>query len=103
MPARLGDRPTVNSFLVVSYDISNDKRRTKVMKTLEDFGHRVQYSVFECNLTSAQIETLKRRLRPLVRDQSDSIRFYFLSVDDVARTLIIGSGGISQDRVFYMQ
>lgn len=89
--------------MVISYDISDDKRRTKVMKAMEDFGKRVQYSVFECNLTSGQLETLQKRLRPLVKDKTDSIRFYFLGVDDVARTQIMGAGGITQDRVFYMQ
>src|SRR5262245_31991344 len=34
-------------FYLIAYDIPNDQRRTKVAKTLEDFGDRVQYSVFE--------------------------------------------------------
>lgn len=33
--------------IIVSYDISNDKRRTKFSKYLMKFGHRIQYSVFE--------------------------------------------------------
>ena len=37
-------------FVIVSYDIPNDKRRTQVMKTLKDYGAHVQYSVFECEL-----------------------------------------------------
>ena len=34
-------------FYLVTYDITDDQRRTKVAKILEDFGDRVQYSVFE--------------------------------------------------------
>ena len=34
-------------FVVVSYDIKNDKRRRKVMKLLEGYGERVQYREFE--------------------------------------------------------
>ncbi|MEW6376162.1 MAG: CRISPR-associated endonuclease Cas2, partial [Thermodesulfobacteriota bacterium] len=37
-------------FYVVSYDIPDDQRRIKIAKILEDFGDRVQYSVFECLL-----------------------------------------------------
>ena len=37
---------------VVAYDIRQDRRRNKVMNTLKDFGLRVQYSVFECELTA---------------------------------------------------
>ena len=44
MTTRLIDKPTHKSFLLVSYDISSNKRRLKIMKTLEDHGKRVQYS-----------------------------------------------------------
>ena len=37
-------------FIVISYDIPDNKRRTKVMKTLKNFGAHVQYSVVECEL-----------------------------------------------------
>lgn len=37
-------------FYLVSYDIPETRRRTKLAKILEDFGDRVQYSVFECIL-----------------------------------------------------
>ena len=49
---------------VVTYDIPNDKRRKKVSDLLEGYGRRVQYSVFECLLTSAKYAELKHRLRP---------------------------------------
>lgn len=39
---------------LISYDIAVDKRRTKIAKLLEGFGQRVQYSVFECDLTTKQ-------------------------------------------------
>nr|WP_255372204.1 CRISPR-associated endonuclease Cas2 [Chlorobium sp. KB01] len=34
-------------FILVTYDIENDRRRTKIHKVLEGFGIAVQYSVFE--------------------------------------------------------
>ena len=37
-------------YVVVSYDITCDRRRSKVARTLEDHGKRVQYSVFDCIL-----------------------------------------------------
>ena len=36
---------------VVSYDISSDRLRNKVARTLEGYGTRIQYSVFECKLS----------------------------------------------------
>lgn len=47
-------------FCVVTYDIPDDRRQTKVANTLEDFGDRVQYRVFEMELRSAdQLTTLQ--------------------------------------------
>jgi CRISPR-associated protein Cas2 len=90
-------------FFVVSYDISNDKRRLKVMKTLQDYGARVQYSVFECRLESIQLDRLKRLLQPLARENADSIRFYYLGADDVQRIDVIGCGSVTPDRVYFIQ
>ena len=36
--------------IVVSYDVPDDRRRTRLAHILKDFGERVQYSVFECRL-----------------------------------------------------
>ncbi len=94
----------MKQFVLVAYDISNDKRRLKIMKALEDYGRRVQYSVFECHLGVKEIERLKKRLLPLVNPKDwDSIRFYYLCVDDVLRTEVIGRGEVSIDPNFYMQ
>ena len=93
----------MKQFVLVSYDISNDKKRLKVMKTLQDFGTRVQYSVFECRLESMHLEMLKRRLKRLVGESQDSIRFYYLSSDDVQRIEMLGKGSITPDRIYYMQ
>ncbi|MGV2391312.1 MAG UNVERIFIED_CONTAM: CRISPR-associated endonuclease Cas2 [Microcystis novacekii LVE1205-3] len=46
-------------YFVVSYDISDDKRRTKIHNTLKSYGQRVQYSVFECDLTDTQYAKLR--------------------------------------------
>ena len=93
----------MKQFLVISYDISNDKRRLKVMKTLQDYGGRVQYSVFECRLNNSQLVSLKRRLQPLVIENQDSIRFYYISADDIQRIEVIGNGSVTTDHVFFMQ
>lgn len=89
-------------FLVVSYDISSNRRRYKVMKILEGFGARVQYSVFECTLKPNQIEDLRRRLKRLI-EQEDSVRFYFLGAEDVKRIERLGDERLVEERIFIMQ
>lgn len=43
---------------VISYDISNDRRRNKIAKILLDYGRRVQYSVFECEMNQKSFKEL---------------------------------------------
>lgn len=91
----------LQQFVVVSYDIVSDQRRRKVMKALEGFGLRVQYSVFECLLTPAQIIEMQRKLKKLV-GKDDSVRFYFISADDVKRIALLGGANITTDRQFIL-
>lgn len=93
----------VTHFLVVSYDIPSNRRRYKVMKTLEGFGSRVQYSVFECRLKLREIDDLRRRLKNLIASQEDSIRIYFLGAEDVKRIERLGDARTVEDKIFIMQ
>jgi len=62
---------------VISYDISDDAVRTRVAEAVDDYGVRVQYSVFECTLTGPDLSKLRGRLKRLVRDHTGaSVRFY---------------------------
>lgn len=65
--------------VVISYDVPEDKRRTKIHKTLKSYGQWVQYSVFECaDLTETQYARLRSRLSKLIKPDEDSILFFFL-------------------------
>jgi len=70
-------------FVVVSYDVSTEnpagqKRLRRVAKACQDYGQRVQYSVFECIVDPAQWTFLKRRLIGEIDPERDSLRFYYL-------------------------
>jgi len=41
---------------LVCYDIAHPKRLRRVARTLESFGTRLQYSVFECPLDQLRLE-----------------------------------------------
>lgn len=78
-------------FIIVSYDITNDKRRLKVAKLLLDYGgHRVQRSVFECHITERNLDRLRQRLARLYDEKEDSIRFYFLCENCQPKLLLLG-------------
>jgi CRISPR-associated protein Cas2 len=77
-------------FILISYDIPDNKRRTKIAKILEDYGERVQYSVFECDLTAKQITKLLKELKEAMDDKEDSIRAYRLCAACVAQIKPMG-------------
>ena len=62
--------------VVVSYDISNDKLRTKFAKYLSRFGHRLQYSVFE-------IDNSKKIVNNIVNDLKNKYEKSFSQEDSV--------------------
>lgn len=69
--------------VLVSYDVSTidlagRRRLRRVAKTCENFGIRVQNSVFECNVDQAQWTALRARLMDVFDAEADSLRFYFL-------------------------
>jgi len=60
---------------LVSYDISNPKRLQQVMKTVNDFGDRLQLSVFLCQLTDKDLAVLKNRLTDKINHKQDQVVF----------------------------
>jgi len=69
--------------VLVSYDVDTTtaggrKRLRQVAKTCENFGQRVQHSVFECVVTPAQYTQLKLKLNSIINSEKDSLRIYHL-------------------------
>ena len=69
--------------VLVSYDVATttpagQRRLRRVAKTCQDYGQRVQYSVFECIVDPAQWTKLKERLISEIDKEKDSLRFYYL-------------------------
>ncbi|MBO0350542.1 CRISPR-associated endonuclease Cas2 [Phormidium pseudopriestleyi FRX01] len=65
-------------YIVIAYDISEDKRRTKIHNMLKSYGQWVQFSLFECDLTDTQYSKLRSRLSKVIKPEEDSILFFFL-------------------------
>lgn len=70
-------------FVLVSYDVATNKtdgakRLRRVAKTCQNYGQRVQFSVFECIVDPAQWTMFRDRLIKEIDKERDSLRFYFL-------------------------
>ncbi|HXH12385.1 MAG TPA: CRISPR-associated endonuclease Cas2 [Alphaproteobacteria bacterium] len=80
-------------YVVVSYDIADDKRRSRIHKALKNYGERIQFSVFECDLTKEQLLRMQHALGRIIKeDEHDSVRFYHLC--DSCQAKIDRIGGI---------
>ncbi|MDQ0163797.1 CRISPR-associated endonuclease Cas2 [Aeribacillus alveayuensis] len=69
--------------VLITYDVSTvsiagQKRLRKVSKVCQNYGQRVQNSVFECIVDSAQFTALKFELESIIDKNQDSLRFYQL-------------------------
>jgi CRISPR-associated protein Cas2 len=69
--------------VLVTYDVSTEtpegrKRLRRVAKVCQNYGQRVQKSVFECLVDPAQWARLRHKLIEEIDTESDSLRFYFL-------------------------
>ena len=66
--------------VVVIYDISNDKRRSKLGKFLSGFGIRVQNSAFECYIDEKTYKKLSEKIKYYIRKE-DLIKIYKIDVN----------------------
>jgi len=89
-------------YIVVCYDIPDDRRRAKVCKTLKNFGEHVQYSVFECDLKTKDFQRMRKALQRLIRPEEDNLRFFFLCEACVERVKAIGVERVDPRAPFYV-
>lgn len=69
--------------VLITYDVDTTsslgkKRLRKVAKECVNYGRRVQNSVFECLLSEAQFCLLRSKIKNIINEEEDSVRFYFL-------------------------
>lgn len=92
---------TSSTLYIIAYDISNDKRRTKVHKILSGFGEWTQYSLFECFLDKRDLVRLRARLDDVLEPEEDSVRLYPVCAVCLDRVETVGST-LPREKVAYL-
>lgn len=82
--------------MLVTYDVNTEdasgrRRLRRVARACLDLGQRVQNSVFECEVDSAQWAHLRARLLDEIDETKDSLRFYRLGADGKRRIEHVGA------------
>lgn len=86
--------------VLVIYDITDNKRRTKMVKCLERYGVRVQKSAFEAFLTERKYDELVARTTHLIDPHTDSLRIYLLANHTSVRSWGIGDRHVEDVIIF---
>lgn len=69
-----------------AYDISDNRRRTRVSKKLEQFGIRLQKSVFQCDISAEWAEKIKNYLLKIINEKEDNLLIIPLCEKDLEKT-----------------
>ena len=85
--------------VVVSYDVETTsaagrRRLRRVARACQDWGQRVQFSVFECDIDPAQWTVFRTRLLHEIDPERDSLRFYFLGAEGRRRVEHVGTKAV---------
>ncbi|KKO19089.1 MAG: CRISPR-associated endonuclease Cas2 [Candidatus Brocadia sp.] len=85
-------------FTVVAYDISDDKRRTKLHQALKKYGKAVQFSAFECLVTAKEFAGMIGTIHGLLKKEEDKLRIYTLCDGCYKGIKNLGTGEIAKER-----
>ncbi|MCX6083128.1 MAG: CRISPR-associated endonuclease Cas2 [Chloroflexi bacterium] len=82
--------------VLITYDINTEtaagqKRLRKIAKACQNYGQRVQNSVFECVIDPARLKLLQATLEKIIDLEKDSLRFYYLGDEWRKRVEHIGA------------
>ncbi len=95
--------PGENEMLtIVAYDISDDKRLRHVAEICENYGSRVQYSVFECRLAESEFEEFWLALLCVINENEDRLVAYKIDARSAKETLTAGTMVCSEKVVCYL-
>lgn len=82
--------------VLITYDVNTEneagkKRLRKVAKECQNYGQRVQNSVFECLIDTARLRQLQARLEKIIDLEKDSLRYYYLGDEWRSRVEHVGA------------
>jgi len=82
--------------VLITYDVNTEnsegrRRLRQVSKVCQNYGQRVQNSVFECEVDSAKLLVVKEKLKRLVNEEKDSLRFYSIGYNNRNRVEHFGA------------
>ena len=75
---------------LIAYDVPDDSRRTRVAKTLQNYGRRIQFSLFECELEAVDFLRMSRKVEGVLNFKEDRLHIFTLCGGCVKRAIVQG-------------
>jgi len=85
---------------VISFDITDDRKRYRAVKILLEYGYRVQKSVFEGFINKERVQECRKKLVSVIDPKTDSVRIYPLCGDCEAKVAIEGCGKTVEETAY---
>ena len=102
VPYEKGPPGETQMLSLVAYDIADHKRLARVARVCEDFGVRVQYSIFECRLEEPDFDDFWLQLLEIINEQEDRLVAYKIDARCAKETLTAGTMVCSEKVVCYL-
>lgn len=78
--------------MIIAYDIAHPRRLNRVAKIMKDYGVRVQKSIFEVEVDNKRFAEMKRRVRDVILESEDGVKYFPLCEKCAGTVEIIGQG-----------
>ena len=84
----------------VAYDVACPKRLYKVAKVIGNYGERIQYSFFRCDIDKIQLESLRKELLGIMDMKEDSLKIYPVCADCMEKSGELDGSSLCQPGKF---
>ena len=87
---------------LIAYDIAHPKRLRRVAQICEDFGVRVEYSVFECDLSRERFERFWKLLLQEIDTKNDALLVYCICAECLKKSHVAGTASHAEKQEIYI-
>jgi CRISPR-associated protein Cas2 len=78
--------------MIIAYDIADPRRLNRTAKIMKDYGVRVQKSIFEADVDNKRFVEMKRRVKDVILESEDGVKYFPLCEKCAGTVEIIGQG-----------
>jgi CRISPR-associated protein Cas2 len=87
--------------VVITYDISEDRRRARVAAHLQVWGDRIQRSVFVCTLDDTALTDLTGKIGEIIDPDTDAVHVFRQCAGCWTDVRVLGQATVDDDPYYW--